>query len=219
MPCCRVVSPKSTSPNPARAAPTPDIRPRARSLINAPMKIIGSAAAVSETRTPISATSQPVPVVPTFAPKTSPNPCWNVNKPALTSPIVVMVVALEDCTRSVTIAPQKEPSHGVAAALLSTVRRAEPANAFRPSVITVMPSKKSPTPPSAEIAMDMRVPEGMTISPFPQSNAVAERRQPTRYRQDHAPVRNPSCRDLGWCLLANRFDQTVAAEKLMIALG
>src|SRR6516225_2754923 len=85
MPCWRVVSPKSTSPNPASAAPAPDRRPLARSLISAPTKTIGRAAAVSETRTPISATSQPVPVVPTFAPKTRPNPCGNVNKPALTT--------------------------------------------------------------------------------------------------------------------------------------
>src|SRR5215471_13783324 len=159
MPCCNVVNPYSTSANPASAPPAADTRPRPSSLIRAPTKIIGSAAAVSETRTPMSAISQPVPVVPTFAPKTRPNPCWNVNKPALTRPIVVMVVALEDCTRSVTIAPQKEPSSGVAAALLSTVRRAEPASAFSPSVITVMPSRKRPTPPSIEIAVDMRAPK------------------------------------------------------------
>jgi hypothetical protein len=128
-------------------------------LISAPTKTIGRAAAVSETRTPISATSQPVPVVPTFAPKTRPNPCGNVNKPALTRPIVVIVVALDDCTRSVTTAPQKEPRSGVAAARLSTVRSAEPANAFRPAVITVIPSRKRPTPPSTEIAVDMSAPE------------------------------------------------------------
>jgi E1-E2 ATPase/AcrB/AcrD/AcrF family len=86
----------STSAKPASAAPAADTRPRPRSLINALTKIIGSAAAVSETRTPISATSQPVPVVPTLAPRTSPNPCGKVSKPALTRPIVVMVVALDD---------------------------------------------------------------------------------------------------------------------------
>src|SRR5215510_3935320 len=109
IPCCRVVSPKSTSAKPASAAPAADTRPRPRSLINAPTKIIGNAAAVSETRTPIRATSQPVPVVPTLAPRTRPKPCGKVSKPALTRPIVVIVVALDDCTRSVTTAPQKEP--------------------------------------------------------------------------------------------------------------
>src|SRR5262249_52858300 len=109
---------------------------------------------------PIGGTSQPVPVVPTFAPKTRPSPCGNVNKPALTRPIVVMVVALDDCTKSVTSAPQKEPRSGVAAALLRAVRSAEPANAFRPSVITIMPRRKRPTPPSTEIAVVMRAPRG-----------------------------------------------------------
>src|SRR6516164_8990763 len=97
--------------------------------------------------------------LPTFAPKTRPRPCGNVSKPALTRPIVVMVVALDDWTRSVTSAPQKEPRSGVAAALLSTVRSAEPANAFRPSVMTVMPRRKRPMPPITEIAVDMRAPQ------------------------------------------------------------
>src|SRR5262249_35817241 len=72
-------------------------------------------------------------------------------------PIVVMVVALEDCTSSVTMAPQNEPCSGVAAALLSSARSADPASVFRPSVITGMPSRKRPTPPITEIAVDMRV--------------------------------------------------------------
>jgi hypothetical protein len=56
--------------------------------------------------------------------------------------------------------PQNEPRSGVAAALPSTVRSAEPANAFRPSVMTVMPRRKRPTPPNTEIAVDMRSPRG-----------------------------------------------------------
>src|SRR5208283_3151412 len=103
----------------------------------------------------MSAMSHPVPVVPTFAPKTRPSPCGNVRSPALTRPIVVIVTALDDCTRSVTIAPQNAPESGVAAALASTVRNAEPASAFSPSVMTVMPSRKSPIPPKTEIAVAM----------------------------------------------------------------
>jgi hypothetical protein len=78
-----------------------------------------------------------------------------VSKPALTRPIVVIVVALEDWTISVTMAPQNAPDNGVAAALLNTVRNPEPASALRPLVITVMPSKNRPTPPRIEIAVDM----------------------------------------------------------------
>src|SRR5262245_60638561 len=111
-------------------------------------------------RTPISATSQPVPVVPTLAPSTRPSPCGKVRSPALTRPIVVIVTALDDCTSSVMTAPQKAPESGVAAACPRTVRRADPASAFRPSVMTVMPSRNSPTPPRMAIAVDMQVSYG-----------------------------------------------------------
>src|SRR5262249_39968914 len=72
-----------------------------------------------------------------------------------TRPMVVIVVALEDCTIRVAIAPQKVPLNGVAAALASTVRSADPARVFRPVVMTVIPSRKRPTPPRIEIAVDM----------------------------------------------------------------
>src|SRR6516162_1949776 len=160
IPCCKVVSPKSTSANPARAAPAADIRPRPSNLISAPTKIIGNAAAVSETRTPMSATSQPVPVVPTLAPNTRASPCGNVSTPALTRPMVVIVVALEDCTISVTTAPQKAPDSEVAAALPSAVRNPDPASPLRPAVMTLMPSRNRPTPPRTKIVVDIRSLQG-----------------------------------------------------------
>src|SRR5262249_22707085 len=86
------------------------------------------------------------------------SPCGNVSNPALTRPIVVMVVALDDCTISVATAPHQAPRSGVAAALSSTVRSAEPASPFRPPVMTVMPSKNRPTPPRIEIVIDMARP-------------------------------------------------------------
>src|SRR5262245_34976673 len=104
---------------------------------------------------PTSATSQPVPVVPTLAPNTRPSPCGKVKSPALTRPIVVIVTALDDCTSRVTTAPQKAPESGVAAAWPRAVRRADPASALRPSVMTVMPSRNSPTPPRMAIVVDM----------------------------------------------------------------
>ena len=85
--------------------------------------------------------------MPTFAPKTRPNPSGKARRPALTSPMVVMVVALDDCTSSV----MKAPESGAAAALLSTVRREEPARALSPLVMTVMPNGNRPTPPRFEI--------------------------------------------------------------------
>src|SRR5215471_7108500 len=70
--------------------------------------------------------------------------------------MVVIVVALDDCTISVTNAPQNAPDNGVAAALLSVARSPEPANALRPPVITLMPSRNRPTPPRTEIVVDIR---------------------------------------------------------------
>jgi hypothetical protein len=75
-----------------------------------------------------------------------------------------MVVALDDCTKSVAMAPQKAPRSGVAAALPSPVRSAEPASAFRPPVMTVMPSRNRPTPPRIEIVVDMGAPELKTTT-------------------------------------------------------
>src|SRR5580700_2255314 len=74
--------------------------------------------------------------------------------------MVVMVVALEDCTRRVMIAPQIVPRRGVAAAFASTSRKAEPASAFKPSVITAMPKRKRPTPPRMEIIVVKTYPPG-----------------------------------------------------------
>src|SRR5262249_59552445 len=72
--------------------------------------------------------------------------------------MVVIVVALDDCTISVTKAPQNAPDNGVAAALLSVARSPEPANALRPLVMTLMPSRNSPTPPRTAIVVDIRAP-------------------------------------------------------------
>ena len=69
--------------------------------------------------------------------------------------MVVIVVALDDCTRSVATPPQKAPRNGVSAALLSAVRSPEPASPFSPAVITVMPSRNRPTPPMIEMVVDI----------------------------------------------------------------
>src|SRR5215469_3312803 len=80
--------------------------------------------------------------------------------------MVVIVVALDDCTISVMKAPQNAPDDGVAAALLSVARSPEPANRLRPPVMTLMPSRNKPTPPRTEIAVDMRAPQGAaTVRP------------------------------------------------------
>jgi hypothetical protein len=77
--------------------------------------------------------------------------------------MVVIVVALDDCTISVAIAPQKAPRRGVAAALPSTVRSAVPAKPFKQSVMTVIPSRNRPTPPRIEIVVDIGAPRRSLI--------------------------------------------------------
>jgi hypothetical protein len=68
--------------------------------------------------------------------------------------MVVIVVALAVWTISVAMAPHKVPRSGVAAALLSTVRNAEPAIGLSPWVMTVVPSRNRPSPPRMEMAVD-----------------------------------------------------------------
>src|SRR5262249_24388482 len=82
-------------------------------------------------------------------------PCAKVRSSALTRPIVVIVTALDDWTSRVMTAPQKAPESGVAAALPRAMRRADPASILRPSLMTSIPSRNSPTPPRMAIAVDM----------------------------------------------------------------
>src|SRR5262245_55221083 len=69
--------------------------------------------------------------------------------------MVVIVVALDDCTMSVTNAPQNVPDRRGAAALLSVALSLAPASPFRPVVMTLMPSRNRPTPPRTDIVVDM----------------------------------------------------------------
>lgn len=97
---------------------------------------------------PSTATIQPVLVVPRLAPNMTPTACGNVSSPALTNPMVVNVVALEDCTSMVTVAPDNSAENGPRTKRLSTRRKASPATALRPSVSKIMPKRKSPMPPN-----------------------------------------------------------------------
>jgi hypothetical protein len=107
-----------------------------------------------------------------LAPNTRLKPWGKVRSPALTSPIVVMVVALDDCTRRVMIAPQNVPSRGVAAAFSNTVFNAVPARALSPSVITAMPSRNRPTPPTIETVVS-NFPPGPCVIPQWESTWIA----------------------------------------------
>ncbi len=88
--------PMNSSPKPARIAPSERARPLAISQRKAPMPSIGRAATETLTRKPKIATSHGVEVVPKVAPTMTPTACAKVTSPALTKPITVKVVAVED---------------------------------------------------------------------------------------------------------------------------
>ena len=109
---CRVLMPTKIRPNPAIVIPNFEYFPLAKSFRLAPIKMSGNTAVSSCSLKPRMATSQPVTVVPKFAPKIMPRALENFNKPALTNPTVATVVALEDCNRAVVEAPVIAPDSG-----------------------------------------------------------------------------------------------------------
>ena len=73
MPCCKSEMPTKIRPKPATAKPAEEARPPAKRRMSTPTNTIGNAAVPSSSLKPSSATSQPVTVVPTFAPRTMPS--------------------------------------------------------------------------------------------------------------------------------------------------
>ena len=86
-------------------APAERVLPLAMIQRRAPIPIIGIANAEMRRRSPKIATSHGVEVVPKVAPMITPTACEKVTNPALTKPITVSVVAVEDCSRTVKRAP------------------------------------------------------------------------------------------------------------------
>src|SRR5690606_16386002 len=97
---CNTPMPRKNAPNQATADPKPARRtfapPTSRSSM--PMPRSGSARTPTSTLTPTSATSQPVVVVPTFAPSTTQTACDSVSSPALTKPTDATMTAPDDWT-------------------------------------------------------------------------------------------------------------------------
>jgi hypothetical protein len=68
--------------------------------------------------------------------------------PAPTNPTAATVVVLEDCTSAVVMTPVAAPLAGLWVKRASVRASEPPASARSPSVRTIMPSRKSPNPPS-----------------------------------------------------------------------
>jgi len=105
---------------------------------------------------PKMATNHPVMVVPILAPRIMPKAAENGISPALTNPTVATVVALEDCKTAVAIVPVKTPDIGVRVNCINTRRITLPARVFRPSVMTTIPNRNSPKPPSISMMITDR---------------------------------------------------------------
>jgi len=74
--------------------------------------------------------------------------CERVSRPALTKPTVATVTALDDCTVAVRHVPVTRPRRGELVHAASTLRSVAPAATFKPSVISHIPSRNRPMPPS-----------------------------------------------------------------------
>ena len=97
---------------------------------------------------PRSATIQPVTVVPMFAPKIMPSDSEKVRSPAPTKPTAATVVALEERSIAVVIAPVTAPLSGLRVKRIKAARILFAPKAFSPSVMTAMPNKNRPNPPA-----------------------------------------------------------------------
>ena len=169
IPACRVSMPTKMSPNPARARPTCANRPRASRRVSAPSPMSGSARPTMLNLRPSRETSHPVLVVPRLAPRMTPTACWKLNSPALTNPMVVRVVALDDCTTAVMVAPAARDLKRPPVNRARNPRRESPASAFSPSVSRIMPRRKRPMPPRM---VESIVPKVVITGPYQRGGRI-----------------------------------------------
>ncbi len=97
---------------------------------------------------PTVAMIQPVSVVPKFAPMITPIDSIKVRSWAFTKLTTITVVADEDCTRQVTSTPVMRPKKRFWVIVAMIRRMPSPATFWIPSLITFMPKRNMPNPPS-----------------------------------------------------------------------
>ncbi len=108
---------------------------------------------------PMPLTSQAVSVVPTLAPMTTPMAWLSCIRPALTKPTTITVVALLLCTRQVTAAPASTATSTLCVMMRRMRRIRSPATRRRASLITRIPNRNRPSPPTTRKTMSS-VPSG-----------------------------------------------------------
>ena len=86
-------------------------------------------------------------VVPILAPNMIPTVCSKRISPALTKPMVMAVVAEDDCITTVTANPMSKPIQALLVYRSMMSRSLSPANDFNPSPINLIPNRNNPNPP------------------------------------------------------------------------
>lgn len=88
-------------------------------------------------------------VVPMLAPMMTDMACASVSKPALTNDTVMTVVAVEDCTETVTSIPVNTPVMRFVVIAPSTWRNCGPANFCKDSLMAFMPNMSNAKEPKS----------------------------------------------------------------------
>lgn len=141
---CKKSIPINKSPKPAIIHPISQIFFLDIILREIQSHIMGSANAEILNFIPIKATIQVITTLPTFAPKINQSELANARIPAFTNPIVNIVVVVDDCKIAVAKNPAKNALNLLFVAFSRKLTSIGPLAALSPSVIRLIPNKKSP---------------------------------------------------------------------------
>ena len=140
-----------------------------------------------------------VTVVPIFAPRTIHTACLRFKTPAVISPTVITIVAVDDWITAVTRAPVSTPMKAFAVTFSSTRFRAVPDAFLSPSPMISIPYRNIARPPSRVITVKIVIIDSCYFgSAFPRSNfhtlKNANRAEPEFYRKTYVITITFSCK-------------------------
>ena len=141
------LSPKNKRPNPTKNSPVCLNLGLLMKTRGNPMPIMGRAI-LERLNFPMVAIIQPVRVVPRLAPMITPIDSIRVRSCAFTKLTTITVVADDDWTRQVTKSPVPKPKNLFWVMVAMIFRIPSPATFWMPSLITRIPKRKIPNPPS-----------------------------------------------------------------------
>ena len=141
-----VLRPMNRIPNPSTTSPNLFIFAFLQNIIITTPTITNNGA----TSDRLNAISCPVIVVPIFAPRITPVACIRFISPEFTKLTTITVVALEDCMIAVNIRPTIIPTKRFLVKNSKIPLILAPAAFSSPSLISFIPNKNKPSPPSSE---------------------------------------------------------------------